>query len=90
MFVSVVCDIGSEDNKTSVIEILKMYGFNQVIENLFESTKIKEESLLRMKRDIDKSTDYYDKIRFYQYPVDDTMVITFLTQKKWKKYVIQQ
>jgi CRISPR-associated protein Cas2 len=89
MFVSVVCDIGSEDNKASVIEILKMYGFNQVIENLFESTKIKEESLLRMKRDIDKSTDYYDKIRFYQYPVEDTMVITFLTQKKWKKYVIQ-
>ena len=90
MFVSVVCDIGSEDNKASVIEILKMYGFNQVIENLFESTKIKEESLLRMKRDIDKSTDYYDKIRFYQYPVDDTMVITFLKKKKWKKYVIQQ
>lgn len=90
MFVSVVCDIGSEDNRTSVTEILKMYGFKQVIENLFESTKIKEESLLRMKRDIDKSTDYYDKIRFYQYPVDNTMVITFLTQKKWKKYIIQQ
>jgi CRISPR-associated protein Cas2 len=90
MFVAVVCDIGSEDNKNSVIEILKMYGFKQVVENLFESTKLKEESLLRMKRDIDKNTDYYDKIRFYQYPVDDTMVITFLTQKKWKKYIIQK
>ena len=90
MFVSVVCDIGSEDNKNAVVEILKMYGFGQTIENVFESTKIKEESLLRLKRDIDKKTDYYDKILFYQYPMEETFVITFLTQKKWKKLVVKQ
>ncbi len=90
MFVSVVCDVGSEDNKNAVTEVLKMYGFKQVIENVFESTKIKEETLSRLKRDIDKKTDFYDKIRFYQFPLEDTFVITFLTQKKWKKFIIKQ
>ena len=82
MFVSVVCDIGSEDNKEAVYNVLKMYGFKEIISNVFESTKIKEDSLLRLKRDIDKNTDHYDKIRFYQFPFDETFAITFLTQKE--------
>ncbi len=89
MFVSVVCDIGSEDNKNAVYEVLKMYGFKEIISNVFESTRIKDDTLLRLKRDLDKSTDHYDKIRFYQFPMDNTLVVTFLTNKKWKKYVVQ-
>jgi len=89
MFVSVVCDIGSEDNKEAVYNVLKMYGFKEIISNVFESTKIKEDTLLRLKRDIDKNTDHYDKIRFYQFPFDETFAITFLTHKRWKKYVVQ-
>jgi CRISPR-associated protein Cas2 len=89
MFVSVVCDIGSEDNKNAVYEVLKMYGFKEIISNVFESTRIKDDTLLRLKRDLDKSTDHYDKIRFYQFPMDNTLVVTFLTNKKWKKYIVQ-
>jgi CRISPR-associated protein Cas2 len=89
MFVSVVCDIGSEDNKNAVYEVLKMYGFKEIISNVYESTRIKDDTLLRLKRDLDKSTDHYDKIRFYQFPMDGTLVVTFLTNKKWKKYVVQ-
>ncbi len=89
MFVSVVCDIGSEDNQHAVFEVLKMYGFKEIMENVFESTKIKEDTLLRLKRDIDKNTDQYDKIRFYQYPMEETFIITFLARKRWKKIVIK-
>ena len=89
MFVSAVCDIGSDDNRNAVYEVLKMYGFKEIITNVFESTKIKEDTLLRLKRDLDKNTDHYDKIRFYQFPMDDTFVVTFLTNKKWKKYIVK-
>lgn len=89
MFVSIVCDIGSEDNKIDVYGLLKQYGFKQVMKDVFESTKIKEDSLLRLKRDIDKATDFYDKVRFYQYPLEDTLSITFLTEKKWRKTIVK-
>ncbi|TFG62334.1 MAG: CRISPR-associated endonuclease Cas2 [Spirochaetales bacterium] len=89
MFVSIACDIGSEDNKKAVFDLLKQYGFRQVMKEVFESTKIKENSLLRLKRDIDKATDFYDKIRFYQYPMEETLSITFLTEKKWRKTIVK-
>ena len=88
MFVSVVCDIGNEDHKKAVFSLLSQYGFKNVINNLFESAAIKENTLLRLKRDIDKATDSYDQVRFYQYPVEDTMVISFLSGNRWRKIVI--
>lgn len=89
MFVAVICDIADAGHKDLVVDYLKRYGFLEVIENTFESTSISEKALIRLKRDIDKSTDFYDKIRFYQYPFEDTMVISFLKEKKWKKSVIR-
>ena len=89
MFVSVVCDIADMGHRDLVVDYLKRYGFREVIGNTYESTSISEKALIRLKRDIDQSTDFYDKIRFYQYPYDGTMVISFLAEKKWKKSVIR-
>jgi CRISPR-associated protein Cas2 len=90
MFVSVVCDIANEDHEMEVYELLGLYGFEQVIKNVFESSRIKENTLMRLKRDIDKATDFYDKVRFYQFPMEDTLVITFLSQKKWRKTIVRE
>ena len=81
-----IADAGHYD---TVTDYLKRYGFKEVISNAFETTSISEKALTRLKRDIDKSTDFYDKIRFYQYPIEGTMVISFLKEKKWKKSVIR-
>ena len=35
--------------------------------------------------DLDRATDSYDRVRFYQYPFDDTLVITDLETKKWRR-----
>lgn len=76
-------------HKDKVVDFLKRYGFKEVIANTFESTSISEKALMRLKRDIDQSTDFYDKVRFYQYPLEGTMIISFLIEKKWKKSVIR-
>lgn len=89
MFVSVVCDIASIDHRSAVFEYLNMYGFSSVLENVFESTRISENNLLRLKKDIDNVTDSYDKIRFYQYPVENTLVISSLEEKRWRRSVIK-
>ena len=89
MFVAVICDIADGGHRDTVVDYLKRYGFKEVVDNAFETTSISEKALMRLKRDIDKSTDFYDKIRFYQYPFEDTMVISFLKEKKWKKSVIR-
>lgn len=89
MFVSVICDIADAGHRDLVVDYLRRYGFREVIDDAFESTSISEKALMRLKRDIDKSTDFYDKVRFYQYPLEGTMVISFLSEKKWKKSVIR-
>ncbi len=89
MFVAVVCDIASDDHKNEVYELLGLYGFKNVIKDVFESTKIQEKTLLRLKRDIDRATDFYDKVRFYQYPFEDTLSITNLSKKKWRRTILR-
>ncbi|MDC7124168.1 MAG: CRISPR-associated protein Cas2 [Spirochaetales bacterium] len=89
MFVSVVCGILDNDHKIAAFDCLKRYGFKEIFEGTFESTSINEKTLTRLKYDIDKVIDSYDKIRFYQYPVNDTLVISYLSEKKWKKLTLQ-
>jgi len=89
MFVSVILDLGNDDSRRSVNEMLLFYGFNQVQKDVYESTKLNEKRLGRLKLDIDRATDYYDVVRIYQYPVNDTLVITQLTQKKWKRKIMR-
>jgi CRISPR-associated protein Cas2 len=88
MFVAVACDLGSEDHQRRVHNCLVEYGFKKVQEGLYESLTINEQGLLRLKRELDRMTDSYDSLRFYQYPMEDTLVVSILKEKKWRKTVV--
>jgi CRISPR-associated protein Cas2 len=89
MFVMIVGEYSQDDHKTAVRELLKQYGLKEVISDVFESVSMKENTLARLKRDVDRVTDYYDTIRFYQYPLDDTLAVTSLTKKKWRRILVK-
>jgi len=90
MFVSIHCDLGSDDHRKSVYSIISQYGCKQIMKDVFESTSLEENTLSRLKRDIDKKTDFYDTIRIYQYPINDAFVISYLNKKKWRRFVVRQ
>ena len=70
--------------------MLRQYGFEPVYAELFESVTIKESLLPRLKRDLDRITDSYDRMRIYQYPMEGTLVITTLRNKKWRKTILRE
>jgi len=90
MFIAVVCDFSNDDHKKTIRDLLLQYGFKQVIKNLFETTTLNEIQLARLKKDIDRETDSYDSIRIYQFPVENTLVISEMENKKWRKLKIIQ
>jgi len=90
MFVAVSCDLATDDHRKAVYDLLLQYGFKRILKTLFESTTLGEKYLARLKRDIDRSTDSYDKVRFYQFPMGDTLVISSLEEKKWRKLTVKR
>ena len=88
MFVAVACDLGNEDRVGSVENLLLQYGFRKLQQNLYESAVISERHLVRLKKELDGLTDSYDSLRFYQYPLEDTLVVSSLKEKKWRKLVL--
>lgn len=88
MFVAVACDLGNADRLASVGNVLLQYGFRKLQQNLYESAVISEKNLLRLKKELDGLTDSYDSLRFYQYPLEDTLVVSSLKEKKWRKLVL--
>ena len=89
MFVSIACDVANEDHRLAVQRLLAQYGFKKIQRDLYEHTSIAEAVLARLKRDVDKATDFYDSVRFYQFPIDETLVITSLKEKRWRKLMVQ-
>lgn len=85
MFVSVTYDLSNDDAHKKIREILVFYGFTEVLKDVYETESIKENTLKKLKRDIDRATDHFDKVRFYQYPCEDLFAITTLEKKKWKR-----
>jgi CRISPR-associated protein Cas2 len=89
MFVAAVCEYSGEDHRETVMQLLQQYGFHRVYENLFESFTIKEQTLSRLKRDLDRATDSFGGFRFYQFPLEETLTITELAKKKWKRILLK-
>ena len=87
MFVSVAVDAGSEGRARELADLLAQYGFEKVQRGLWESTALAPDTLVRLKRDLDKATDAFDKLRFFQFPMDGTLVLTSLYEKKWRRKV---
>jgi CRISPR-associated protein Cas2 len=88
MFVAVACDLGNADHLGSVNNLLLQYGFRKLQQNLYESAVINAKSLLRLKKELDGLTDSYDSLRIYQYPLQDTLVVSSLKEKRWRKLVM--
>jgi len=89
MFVAVACEFANDDHRKAGHDLLLQYGFRKVLKDAFESATVSESALQRLKRDLDRIADSYDSIRLYQYPVEDTLAITILKEKKWRRLIVK-
>jgi CRISPR-associated protein Cas2 len=89
MFVAVACEFASDDHRKAGYDLLAQYGFRKVLKDAFESTSLPESALGRLKKDLDRIADSYDSIRLYQYPVEGTLAITVLKEKKWRRLIVK-
>jgi CRISPR-associated protein Cas2 len=87
MFVSIAVDPGSEGRAKELADLLGQYGFDKIQRGLWESAFVSPETLTRLKRDLDRATDAFDRLRIFQFPVDGTLVLTTLRDKKWRRMV---
>jgi CRISPR-associated protein Cas2 len=89
MFVAVACEFANEDHRKAGSNLLVQYGFRKVLKDAYESATLSEAALGRLKKDLDRITDSYDSIRLYQYPVEGTLAITILKEKKWRRLIVK-
>jgi len=87
MFVSIAIDPGSEGREKELADLLTQYGFKKIQRFLWESATVSGDTLNRLKRDLDKATDGFDKLRLFQFPVEGTLVLSSLSDKKWRRLV---
>ena len=87
MFVSVAVDPGSESRAKELADLLGQYGFDKIQRGLWESAFVSSDTLLRLKKDLDRATDAFDRIRIFQFPVEGTLALTTLRDKKWRRMV---
>ncbi|MDR1239769.1 MAG: CRISPR-associated protein Cas2 [Treponema sp.] len=87
MFVSIALDPGSEGRARELADLLGQYGFEKIQRGLWESAFVSPDTLIRLKKDLDRATDAFDRIRIFQFPVDGTLALTSLREKKWRRMV---
>jgi len=87
MFVSIAVDAGSEGRAKELADLLAQYGFTKIQRGLWESAEVSQNMLTRLKRDLDKATDAFDRLRFFQFPMEGTLVLSSLREKKWRRMV---
>jgi CRISPR-associated protein Cas2 len=87
MLVSIAIDPGSKERAAELEDLLAQYGFKMLQRGLWESASITPETLTRVKRDLDRATDAYDKLRLFQFPMEGTLVLSTLKDKKWRRMV---
>jgi len=85
MFVSVVLDPGGIDSAKALVSVLRQFGFRKIQRACWESMNITELQFDKLKREIDRVTDYYDTLRIYQFPLRGFFAVTELSRKKWRR-----
>ncbi len=75
------------ESAKAMAEILTRYSFKKIQKACWESMQINEAQMSSLKREIDSVTDYYDKLRIYQFPVNSNFAVTELRHKQWKRSV---
>ena len=89
MFVSIALDAGSEERAKELADLLGQYGFQRVQRGLWESAVVSPGTLDRLKRDLDRAADGFDKVRFFQFPIEGALVLSSLRDKKWRRTAIR-
>ena len=87
MFVSIAIDPGSERRAMELADLLGQYGFTKVQRGLWESAFVSSDTLNRLKRDLDRATDAFDRLRLFQFPFQGTLALSTLKEKKWRRMV---
>jgi CRISPR-associated protein Cas2 len=87
MFVSIALDPGSEERARELADLLGQYGFEKIQRGLWESATVSPETLNRLKKDLDRAADAFDRLRLFQFPVDGVLVLSSLKDKKWRRMV---
>jgi CRISPR-associated protein Cas2 len=85
MFVSIALDPGSEGRAKELADLLGQYGFEKIQRGLWESAFVSPETLIRLKKDLDRATDAFDRLRIFQFPMEGTLALTSLKEKKWRR-----
>ncbi len=88
MFVSVMLDPGGVETSKSLSAALIEFGFTKVQRACWETASMSPEQFDALKKNVDALTDYYDTVRFYQFPCDGQLVVTELHQKKWRRFTV--
>ena len=89
MFVSIAMDAGSEERARELADLLAQYGFQRIQRGLWESAMVSPGTLDRLKRDLDRATDGFDKLRFFQFPIEGALVLSSLQDKKWRRTAVR-
>ena len=87
MLVSIAVDPGSKERAKELADLLAQYGFKMIQRGLWESTTVSLDTLNRVKRDLDMATDANDRLRLFQFPMEGTLVLSSLSNKKWRRLV---
>jgi len=90
MFIAISIDLVTDDSEIKLDKILKEYGIKEIQHNLYESFEFPLRNLGNLKRDMTECLDMDDKLRLYQFPLDDTFKISYIENRKWKRLSITQ
>jgi len=90
MFVSIAVDSSTVERAKDLGDLLFRYGLKKIQWGLWESSEITPETLDRLKKDLDNATDASDRLRLFQFPIEGTLVISSLIDKKWRRMVAKR
>ncbi len=88
MYIAISIDLASEDSKDKFLKIMNEYGIKKSQINLYESFDFLSNRLGNLKKEIAACIDMDDKLKIYQYPVDNILKISYVENGKWKKLSI--
>ncbi len=88
VFVSVCFEVVSPDTKLQIKQALIEYGFKKLHDTHYESFEFLPAQLGGLKKDLALMLDSDDKLRIYQYPLDNCLKISFIEERKWKRLSI--
>ncbi len=89
MFISVVYDVVSTDSRKKISDVLKQFGLKKIMDTLYESYDFPAGKLGNLKKDISNELDMDDKLRIYQYPLENKFKVSYIEEKKWKRLSVE-